>query len=55
MRIKVTGYIDTDDMELEDVDTAHPMGVSDTFYQAVATGQRSMPDMDDIEFKAEGD
>lgn len=37
-RIKVTGYIDTDDLGFDDLDLGHVMGVSDQFYSVNANG-----------------
>lgn len=53
MRIKVTGYLDTEDMIPEDVDLDHPMGVSAKFYEDVSGGRRHLPTLGDIEFEAE--
>lgn len=55
MKIKVTGYLDTDDMDSLDVDESHPMGVSQSYYEAIATGARVLPALDDVEFEAEPD
>lgn len=41
MRIKVTGYIDADELEENypgSVDSTHSMGVSEEFYAAFSTG-----------------
>lgn len=50
-RIKVTGYIETEDMAFEDLDLGHEMGVSDSAYQAFVTGERPLPTLADLEFE----
>jgi hypothetical protein len=48
-RIKVTGYIDTDDLAPDDVDLSHEMGLSDKGY----LGQINSLPLDDVEFELE--
>jgi hypothetical protein len=50
MRIKVTGYVETDNLPPEFVDESHPMGVSDAGYTAYSTGHAIV--LDEIEFEA---
>jgi hypothetical protein len=35
MRIKITGYIDTDDLDADQVDEGHSTGLSDEGYQSL--------------------
>lgn len=55
MKIKVTGFLDTEDMDPMDVDETHPMGVASHFYEQIASGQRPLPTLDEVEFAAEPD
>lgn len=52
MLIRVTGILDTDNLEWADVDVSHPMGLSDEGYTAFVTGAKSLPHLDDLEFEA---
>ena len=45
-RIKVTGYIDTEDLELHQIDLSHEMGLSERGYEEVSM---SLP-LDDVDF-----
>lgn len=47
MRIKVTGYLDTDDMDIEDVDLDHEMGLSSEGFEKWSN---TLGMLDDIEF-----
>lgn len=49
MRIKITGYIDTDEMDPAHLDLAHETGLSEDGYIAVTTGQMDLGGMEDIE------
>jgi hypothetical protein len=51
VRIKVTGYIDTEDMSPEDADEGHEMGVSEDFFNRHAGGEPIS--LQEIEFEAE--
>ncbi|MCY4726684.1 hypothetical protein NYO98_10380 [Nocardioides sp. STR2] len=53
-RIKVTGYLDTDDLDPEHVDTSHEMGLSTAGYEHMigADGSRGLG-LDDVEFQIE--
>lgn len=46
-RIKVTGYLYTEDLDVEDVDLDHEMGLSDKGFQKYS---RILNTLDDIEF-----
>jgi hypothetical protein len=48
-RIKVTGYLDTDDLDDRHVDPSHEMGLSEEGY---LEWSRRLP-LDDIDFKIE--
>jgi hypothetical protein len=48
MRIKVTGYLDTDDMESDEVDLGHPMGLSNKGYEHYSMNLG----LDDVTFTA---
>lgn len=54
-RIKVTGYIDTEDMLPGDVDFDHPMGITDDYYSSLVSGAQPLPVMEDLEFELETD
>ena len=47
MRIKVTGYLDTEDMEPEHVDLSHPLGLSEAGYTYYVTELA----LDDVDFE----
>jgi len=51
MRIKVTGYLDTDDLEPEHVDESHEMGLSEEGFTYYVTELG----LDDVQFEAAGD
>lgn len=46
-RIKVTGYLYTEDMDAEDVDLDHEMGLSESGHMKY---MRLLGELDDIEF-----
>lgn len=52
MRIKVTGIINTEDMQSWEIDTAHAMGVSEQAYSAYVSGAAPLPRIYDLEFEA---
>jgi hypothetical protein len=55
-RIKVTGYLNTEDMEPEDLDPDHSSGLSESGYDKVTTyGQVTyqIADLEDIELEVE--
>jgi len=56
-RIKITGYIDTDELEQDEVDTSHEMGLSVEGYEAAVGidggGGWSFTRMNDVEFVLE--
>lgn len=53
-RIKVTGYLDTDEMNPDDVDLAHPMGISANAYERwSAAGGVEGEYLEDLEFEKE--
>lgn len=49
-RIKVTGYIDTDDLDPSEVDLSHEMGLSSEGYERYSTRPVML---DDVEFELE--
>lgn len=49
MRIKVTGYIEADDLPFGYVDPTHEMGLSSEGYDALGSGV--VPPLDDVEFE----
>lgn len=57
-RIKVTGYIDTDDLPPEHVDLSHEMGLSNKGFEAFGVGPSIHGNgvsagLDDVEFEKE--
>ena len=42
MRIKVTGYIDTDDIDDDQVDLSHATGLTEEAFTAYVTGERAL-------------
>lgn len=52
MRIKVTGYIDTDDLDDDQVDLSHATGLTEEALIAYDTGGRALL-LDDAEFVLE--
>lgn len=58
MRIKITGYLDTNDLDPEDLDLNHPSGLSDAAYASLAAGQgvghfQGGKSLDDVEVELE--
>lgn len=51
MRVKVTGYLDTNDMEPQHVDESHDMGLSEEGFGFYV----SELGLDDVQFEAEPD
>ena len=52
MRIKVTGYIETEDAPPEILDLGHPMGISDEAYlEFTSNGGRTLPYLSELEFE----
>jgi hypothetical protein len=51
MRIKVTGYLDTSDMETQHVDSFHKTGLSEQGFLYYTTELA----LDDVQFEAESD
>lgn len=58
-RIKITGYVDTDDLNPEDVDLEHEMGLSSEGYDNLVTGENGRPlsltALEDVEVTLESD
>lgn len=56
-RLKITGYIDTDDLGPGDVDLDHPTGLSSEGYDNLITGENGIPlkltDLEDVEIEKE--
>lgn len=52
MKIKVTGYIDSADLNAEYVDEGHDMGLSTEGYDALSSGMESfnISDLSDLRF-----
>lgn len=48
MRIKVTGYLDTDDLDAEHVDTSHETGLSQEGFEVMSAEL----DLQNLEFEA---
>lgn len=46
-KIKVTGYLDTEELEPEQVDLDHPYGLSDEGYEEISNSLG----LDDVEFE----
>jgi len=42
MRIKVTGFIDTDDIDDDQVDLSHATGLTEEAFTAYVTGERAL-------------
>lgn len=53
-QIKVTGYIDSDDLAPTDRDLTHEMGVSNDFFERTSTGQVGVF-LSEIEFALVGE
>jgi hypothetical protein len=55
MRIKITGYLDTEEMDSEDVDLGHPTGLSTKGYDDVTSmeGTLRVSELEDIEVRLE--
>ena len=52
MRIKVTGYLETDDLDPEEVDETHETGLSEEGYLRYSSGAYPLR-LDDLEFEVE--
>lgn len=52
MRVKVTGFIETDDLPESMVDVEHEMGISDEAYLLWTSGGQNLPPLEDLEFEA---
>ena len=50
-RIKVTGYIDTEELSMDDLDLSHPMGLSSDGYERLNAELSNY--MDDVDFVLE--
>jgi hypothetical protein len=57
MRIKVTGYIDTEELdETEILDLSHEMGITDAaFTEFTINGGQTLPYLEDLEFELVND
>lgn len=53
-RIKVTGYIDTDDMLPGDVDLTHKTGIAEDYYSSLVSGAQPLPRLWEMEFQLVG-
>lgn len=51
-RIKVTGYMDTDNYDEDQIDLSDPTGLAESAYLAYASGHRALF-LEDIEFELE--
>lgn len=51
-RIKVTAYVETDDLDPSEVDLTHEMGLSSEGYERFAVNPQLLP-LDDVEFRLE--
>jgi hypothetical protein len=57
-RIKVTGYIDTDDIHGEMIDVDNPTGLSDEGFDSFTSGKDgnlAIAELDDLSFELEED
>lgn len=52
-RIKVTGYIDPDDLDFDQKDPTHGMGITNAFYEAAMQSPESTvgPLLQELEFE----